>query len=40
MEKIVKYGFYDEVGEYCIVLDSNALKVKLNAKKIYLDTEE
>ena len=41
MEKeLIKYGFYDDMGNYCVVLDGNKIKTKFNAKKIYIDKEE
>ena len=40
MEEIVKYGYFNEDGEHCIVLNGNLIKSKFNAKKIYIDTEE
>lgn len=40
MEELIKYGFFNDNGDYCVVLDGNRLKMKFNAKKIYIDTEE
>lgn len=42
MEKgeIIKYGYYNDLKQYCIVLDLEKLKKLYNADKIYLDTEE
>lgn len=40
MEEIIKYSYYDEVGNYCVVIDSDKLKVKYNIDRIYIDTEE
>ena len=39
-EELVKYGYFNDVKEYCVVLDKNKLKKLYNADNIYLDIEE
>lgn len=42
MEKkdLIKYGYYDDLKKYCVILDYNKLKKMYNADYIFLDTEE
>ena len=39
-EELINYGYYNDIGEYCVVLDLNRLKMLYKADKIYLETEE
>ncbi len=39
-EQIVRYGYFNDLKEYCIVLDKAKLKELYGADNIYLDTEE